>query len=314
MVRPVSIPEAIVVPEHTQDSPPKGEKKNAPPALPNPSKPKVKRPDAPPQDKPPVAPPKAQGPITVPQPQAPLKPKPATVREDPPAVPCPKAPSKLLADSEPEWAIPLDAEPVGQENAGVKHDAAPAKVGAAPVAEHGESKKKKKPKRVRERSDQANRRTWVWWVAAASILLVGLAGAVVWAIRNGHTDEVIGHTFTVAITLPVSLVILVVSMVVASHVAGGIDFGEARTAIPKTLFLLLVINLMNVLLPWYIAMMPALAAFLFGFIVLFGLDLWEASFLSFVNGTLNQWIAIYILGQMMEVWSNAPGPGVPSVQ
>jgi hypothetical protein len=62
---------------------------------------------------------------------------------------------------------------------------------------------------------------------------------------------------------------------------------DAKTAIPKAMFMLAPINLFYVLFNWYIASFMSLPFWIFGLILLFGLDVWESWFMIVVNWFLN---------------------------
>src|SRR5262249_1082901 len=68
-----------------------------------------------------------------------------------------------------------------------------------------------------------------------------------------------------------------------------------RTAIPKAIFLLAPINLFYVLLNWYIAFFLSLPFWIFGLIILFGLDVWESWFMIVINQFLNFGANIFLI-------------------
>jgi hypothetical protein len=100
------------------------------------------------------------------------------------------------------------------------------------------------------------------------------------------------------VMLPISTGILVVSMVLSSRLAGGIDFGEARVAVPKAFALLVAVNLVG-LVP-FVGFVLALPVWLVGLMALFRLDLREARTLSGVNWTLNTGIRLVVVAAILS--------------
>ncbi len=90
-----------------------------------------------------------------------------------------------------------------------------------------------------------------------------------------------------AILMPVSVFLLIGSMFAASAIAGGIDFGDVRTAIPKAFFLLAPINFIGIVFPWYVSLFFTPPFWIIGLMVLYGLDLWETFFLMTINWFLS---------------------------
>jgi hypothetical protein len=164
-------------------------------------------------------------------------------------------------------------------------------------AEEKPRRKKKKKKRPKDQPSHGIP-GWAWWAGGLAGCLVLAVVGMVWAVRAGHVEWVITYCISLAVMLPVSLGILVLSMVVCSHLAGGIDFGEVHTAIPKAAALLLVINLINVL-PF--GAFLAFPVWLVGLMRLFGLDLWESRFLVAINWILNALAKTFLLGVVLAV-------------
>lgn len=157
-------------------------------------------------------------------------------------------------------------------------------------------KRKKKRKRRRE-PEGFSVPSWVWWLGgvAAVFLLAFIAMIAAWV--GGAKKEVLAYGLALIIMLPISTVILIVSMILSSAIAGGIEFGEVHIVIPKALILLLVVNLIS-LIPFggYIALL----FWLFGLMMLFKLDLWEARFLVAINWALNLGVRIFIIAAVLS--------------
>lgn len=157
-------------------------------------------------------------------------------------------------------------------------------------------RKKKKKKRSKARQD-AGVPSWIWWVGGVlGVFLIAFA-AVVLAWVTGAKKEVVGYGLALLIMLPISTVILILSMFLSSALAGGIEFGEVHIVVPKALVLLLVINLISLLpLGGYIA----LPFWLFGLMFLFKLDLWETRFLFGINWALNLVVRIFLVAAILS--------------
>jgi hypothetical protein len=263
--------------------------------------------------------------IRISKPKPRPKPRPVIAEEEPIGIPeairssKPKAtpkPKQAIAEEEPVWAIPLDPEPaevVAEVDvvAEVEDDEAawveevPGAVGKAKRRE----KRKRKRRRQQRESSEPGSSTAIWWAGGVGALLIVVVGLVLWAIAAGHTDELIVDAISIAFLLPFSLVILFVSMLIASQFAGGIDFGYMHTAIPKALLLLFVVNLISVVLPLWIGFIFTFPVWFFGLMILFRLDVWEAMFVSFINNTILRLIMIFGLAFVLSAMNNAKHGG-----
>ena len=143
----------------------------------------------------------------------------------------------------------------------------------------GRAEKKRKRK-----ADASN--TWMWWAGGVGVGLIVAIIAMVLIANSGDEAKqaVIFYAVSLGIMVPISTVILVISMFVASSLGGGIDFGAAHTAIIKAICLLVAVNVVG-MLPFGIVLVFPI--WLLGLMYLFGLDLWEARFLIFINWFLN---------------------------
>jgi hypothetical protein len=99
------------------------------------------------------------------------------------------------------------------------------------------------------------------------------------------------------VMLPISTGILILSMVISSRLAGGIDFGEARVVVPKAFALLVAVNLIGLLPLGFVFSLPV---WLVGLMSLFRLDLREARTLSGVNWALNTVIRLFALAAILS--------------
>lgn len=162
-------------------------------------------------------------------------------------------------------------------------------------AREGKSKKKKK-KRTRNVESKSAK---MWWAIGlgAAVFLIG-AGFLA-ATLAGYKEQMIAYAVQLAIMIPLSVIVLVISMVLTSVCGGGVEFGEAHIAILKAGVLLLAVNLVS-LLP--LGGVLAVPVWVFGLMRLYGLDLWETRFLVFINWFLNyilNWILLAVVLAMI---------------
>jgi hypothetical protein len=87
-----------------------------------------------------------------------------------------------------------------------------------------------------------------------------------------------------AIGLPISIIILIGSMLLTSKFMGGVEFGTLGEVVVRGGILLIVINLVC-LIPYGIWL--ALPVWWFGLMILFRIDFWEARTLVVINWLLN---------------------------
>jgi len=162
--------------------------------------------------------------------------------------------------------------------------------------------KRKKKKRRRKARPGLRVPTWIWWIGGVVAFFAVALFAIVLALVTGAKKEVIAYSLAFLIMLPISTVILILSMVISSALAGGIEFGEIHIVIPKALVLLLVVNLIGLLpLGGYLA----LPFWLFGLMFLFDLDFWETRFLLGINWILNLLVRIFLVTAILSGMQHA---------
>jgi hypothetical protein len=150
-----------------------------------------------------------------------------------------------------------------------------------------------RPRRFKRRRPRPKKpssgRAWFWvrWVVVAVLYIVIGSAISIHMVATGHTEELIRDAISWAIMMPVSVVLFFVSMFIGSAIAGGIDFGDVRTAIPKAFFLLAPINAFYAFFQWYIGFFAAAPFWIFGLMFLFELDVWESWFIIVINWFLN---------------------------
>ena len=162
-------------------------------------------------------------------------------------------------------------------------------------ARGGLAAKKSRPNRQPRNRALVGVPAWVWWLGGGAGLLAAVVALLLGPAAGKPQLLYAGLAFLVM--LPISTGILVLSMVISSRLAGGIDFGEARVVIPKAFALLVAVNLIG-LLP--LGFVFALPVWLIGLMALFRLDLREARTLSGVNWALNTVVNLFLLAAILS--------------
>jgi hypothetical protein len=162
--------------------------------------------------------------------------------------------------------------------------------------EHGRRRKKRRKHRRRER-ESGGKPAWVYLVFAAG-MFIGL-GMIAGLFYLAHALELEFDLIVIAIKLafmlPISCVILILSMVISSSISGGIDFGPAHWAILKAGGMLIFINLCYMIPIPYVGSALALPIWIMGLMFLFGLDFWECRLIILINWCLDTIVAIFLL-------------------
>jgi hypothetical protein len=159
-----------------------------------------------------------------------------------------------------------------------------------------------------------------WAIGAVAVFLLLIVAAISAAFA-GYGHEVLLYGVIFAVMIPVSTGILILSMIISSSIAGGIEFGEVHVVIPKAIGLLLLVNIVQIIIPslfgvpGYYTRLIALPVWLFGLMLLFHLDLWEARFLIFVNWFFNYvstWLVVLIVIAAMSHMADDGSGGAPT--
>jgi hypothetical protein len=239
----------------------------------------------------------------------------------PKAKPKPKL-TPVAQDEEPVWAVPVMAESPRQETglAGEEDDivdaepaeivnAEPDEIAEAEPAEEdparaGERRRPRRKKKRRPRQpDEIQSPGWIrWYVGLGALVLVYAICAVI-AASAGLWPFMIVRGIGLAILFPFSLIILIASMFISSYFAGGIDFGEVQTAIPKAIILLILVDSV-LLIPIY-GMFLTFPVWIFGLIGLFRLDIWEARMMFLINWALNCVVRFFVLAFILSIIQHA---------
>lgn len=205
--------------------------------------------------------------------------------------PAPKG-SKLLKrrQSEPEERI--TSEPEWRDDSEPEE-----KIEVTRVAKRPKRKKRKRPPKPVNQGLSG----WVLWLFSVGAFALVAGSIALGAVYKGHGAEVLFYSVILAVMVPISTVILIVSMFISSWLGGGIEFGEARIVIPKAIGLLLVVNMIG-LLPF--GRFLAAPIWLFGLMFLFGLELWETRILVVVNWGLNFLAQMAVFAVIMTALSH----------
>lgn len=148
-------------------------------------------------------------------------------------------------------------------------------------------KPKKKKKKNKSKADESTRiPVWMWIAGGLGAVIAsgGIVFGIMLALRTQTPDsqpiDWKGFAIEVAILIPINIVILIAGMFISSALGGGINFGDAKTAIIGSFFLVVVVVLVS-LIP-IVGRYLTLIVWLVGFMTIFGLDPWEARFLFFI--------------------------------
>ena len=223
---------------------------------------------------------------------------------------CPACQSKLkIPDSFagrkvkcPKCAKPFVAEQTAPVSADVVADETEDERDNEPV----QRRKKKRKKARRSKPNNA----WIWAIGVGgSVVMLGLVALLmVWLGAN-----FMFYGIVLAISLPVSMVILLISIYISNAVGIGLDFGDAKVAIPKMIVILIAVNLVS-LIPG-VGFWAGLLIWIIGFMGLFELDVWEARFLFAVNLILSilfRFLLLATLLHAMHLGYQVPSTDLPN--
>ncbi|OAI40048.1 hypothetical protein AYO40_05235 [Planctomycetaceae bacterium SCGC AG-212-D15] len=170
-----------------------------------------------------------------------------------------------------------------------------------------EDRPRKKKKKRKKRSRDAGSGAWLPWAIGGGVVLLFTIIAAIGGVIAGYGAEVLLYGVILAVMIPISTGILILSMIISSHLAGGIEFGEIHIVIPKAMGLLLIVNIVS-LVP--LGGFVALIIWVIGLMVLFHLDFWECRFLIFINWVLNFVAKLAVVGILLAVVFHAAEKGI----
>jgi hypothetical protein len=176
--------------------------------------------------------------------------------------------------------------------------------------------KRRRKRRPAAESEGMPQWVWLWAALVGYVFVLVLVGVALSAAGHGFLVAVYG--IALAILVPASLLILILSMFISSAIAGGIDFGEVHIVIPKALLLLLIVDTVAAFpvesrVASLLLSAATLVIWLVGLMYFFNLDFSEARILVGVNWVLNflvHWlIFMAILSVIMRGGPALPGGG-----
>jgi len=176
------------------------------------------------------------------------------------------------------------------------------------VATVPEPKKRKKRKRSRrhEVGDEPEKMAeWLQGLIILGVTVGVLLLAAVIGVMAGHGFDVFYYTILSIALLPPTLIGLTISMLAASMMLGGVNFGDLRAAIAKAIALCLVTNLIW-LVPHFGAFLAA-PVWLVGLMALYRLDGFETCLIWVVNYGLGWVVQIAIMALVGSMLSGGGG-------
>jgi hypothetical protein len=218
---------------------------------------------------------------------------------------------EVLPDEDPVEAVPVPPPPKPKPSRPALPSQAETAVAEQETTEDSPRPKKKKKKKSGSKlakKEAASIPTWIWVVGGigAAITTGGIILGLVLAMRAATPDgdDIPWREYAIIymISVPISLVILIASMFISSALGGGINFGDAKTAIIGALFLILIVNAVSMIQlgHFQLGRYLALLVWLVGFMTIFGLDPWEARFLLIINGILNYAVGMALFHYMIN--------------
>jgi hypothetical protein len=164
-------------------------------------------------------------------------------------------------------------------------------------------KKGRKKKRRRRAPEEAEAPAWPWWVfGGGGIGLVMFALLCLALFANAGIVRV--YAAYLFISIPISMAIFFVAMILSSTMLGAMEIGAIHVAVVKTFVVVLVVNLVS-LLPC-VGLFAPLVVWLVAVVTVFRLDLWEARMLIAINWVLNVAVQLALLGAFMS-WAARGG-------
>ncbi len=214
----------------------------------------------------------------------------------------------VVPDDEPVLATPLieanlNSRPTSPSKP-ISRTATASHVNPADESMTEDQPKKKKKKKKLPGKSETSLPMWMWIAGGLGALVTtaGLVAGVYLLMRmntpDGQAIDWGNKLLLFAINIPITLVILIIGMFLSSALGGGINFGEAKTAIIGAIFLIVIVNL--------VYMIPVagpyltLLVWLVGFMTIFGLDPWEARFLFFIVWVMHYFLNMAIVHYMFQ--------------
>jgi hypothetical protein len=123
------------------------------------------------------------------------------------------------------------------------------------------------------------------------IVLLGLT------LFTHHDNPMKAPAFYLLVSVPISMVIFFLAVIITSVAIEALDIGEIHAAVFKAFLLVVLVNLVR-LVPFggYLTLL----VWLVGLLVVFRLDLWEARMVLLINWLLNMAVSFFLLGLLMS--------------
>lgn len=150
---------------------------------------------------------------------------------------------------------------------------------------------KKRRKKRRAKPNNA----WIWLVGVGGTVV--MLGVLAWIMVLAGAN-LLYYAVYIGISLPVSMVFLLISIYISNALGIGLDFGAAKVAIPKMIIILIVVNLISPIRG--VGFWLSLLVWIIGFMGLFELDIWEARFLFAVNLILSILFNFLVLAAILH--------------
>lgn len=218
---------------------------------------------------------------------------------------------------------PADQEPVQKG----KHKKS-AESEAAPVEEVEAPKKKKKKKRKRtkrqesgivgmymaqalemeEREKALSEQytlfgwpEWVWGLIFCGFGVFGSGIAIGIIALQGYPLVALGMAAALGIAVPFGLVVLTISIFLSSMIGVGVNFGDIRATIPKSIGLVFVVTMIS-FIP-FVGWIIAIPIWWLGLMFIFDLEMWETRVVFIINWGVNIVLKILILTMIVAAIS-----------
>ncbi len=151
---------------------------------------------------------------------------------------------------------------------------------------------------------------WMWWVGGLGISVGAIVMAGVLPLLAGDMQAVKVTLVFLAIMVPVSVIVFVISMLISNEIAGGIEFGRSEVVLVRVAALLCVVNLVE-LIPYGGPL--SFPIWLLGLTHIFRISPWQGRILVVTNWLVNfvveVLLASFLLPAVLESHPN-DGPGV----
>lgn len=169
--------------------------------------------------------------------------------------------------------------------------------------ERSRRRRKRRSRRSYERETSGGKPAWIWLVfgAGAVIALLMIAGTFWLAVALDIVFDLVVIAIGLAFMMPISAVILFISMMISSSISGGIDFSPLGWCLLKAAIMLVFVNLCYMIPLPYIPYLLALGVWFIGWTCLFKLDIWEAWLLIIINWILMTIIKLFLLGILVSL-------------